>query len=192
VNPTSVSLLNRLKSAAPDAPEWRRLHDLYVSWIGSWLRRVPGLETEADDLAQEVLVVVVRELPKFERRHDGAFRAWLRQIAVNRIRTWRKAHRNAPLAGDAIDQYLAQLADSASDLSHQWDDEHDRHVLQKLLAIVQNDFDPKTWQAFTRFALDGLPAAEVAQELAISVSQVVQAKHRVLKRLREEADGLTG
>jgi hypothetical protein len=56
----------------------------------------------------------------------------------------------------------------------------------------QPDFDPQTWLAFTRFALDGLSAADVARELAISVSKVVQAKFRVLKRLREEADGLTG
>ena len=60
------------------------------------------------------------------------------------------------------------MEDSASDLSREWDREHDRHVLTKLLAIVQPDFDAQTWQAFTRFALDSASAAAVARELAIS------------------------
>jgi RNA polymerase sigma-70 factor (ECF subfamily) len=60
----------------------------------------------------------------------------------------------------------------------------------QLLAIVQPDFEPKTWQAFSRFALEGLPAGQVAEELAMSESAVVKAKFRILKRLREEAGDL--
>ena len=37
---------------------------------------------------------------------------------------------------------------------------------------------------------DGQPAAEVAEELGISVNAVLIAKSRVLKRLREKAAGL--
>ena len=85
---------------------------------------------------------------------------------------------------------MAQLADSDSDLARQWDREHDRHVLQKLLAIVRPDFEAKTWRAFTRFALEDMPAAQVAGELGMSESAVVQAKFRILKRLREEAGEL--
>jgi RNA polymerase sigma-70 factor, ECF subfamily len=69
-----------------------------------------------------------------------------------------------PLAGlgEEADSLLAQLQDPASELSRQWDPDHDRHVLQKLLAIVQPDFEPATWKAFSRFALDDLPAVAVA------------------------------
>ena len=88
------------------------------------------------------------------------------------------------------DQLLAQLADPTSDLARQWDQDHDRHVFQKLLAIVEGDFEPSTWQAFTRFAVEGRPAAQVAGELGLTESAVVQAKFRILKRLREEAGEL--
>lgn len=44
-----------------------------------------------------------------------------------------------------------------------------------------------SWQAFTRFAIDGLSAADAAAELGLSVGAVIQAKSRVLKRLREQA-----
>jgi RNA polymerase sigma-70 factor, ECF subfamily len=192
MNTTSSSLLDRLKNAKPDASDWRVLQQIYLPLIRFWLCRVSDLRDEADDLAQEVLVVVLRELPAFERRRDGAFRAWLRQITVNRIRAFCKARRKQPLAGigDEADDLLAQLADPDSDLAKQWDRDHDKHVLQKLLALVQADFEPNTWQAFTRFALEGVAAVRTAEELGMSESAVVQAKFRILKRLREEAGEL--
>ena len=192
MNTTSLGLLERLKHAQPDASEWRRLQDIYLPLIRSWLARVPGLGDEADDLSQEILLVLFRELPAFERRRDGAFRAWLRQITVNRVRAFRRARQKQPLAGlgPQAEHLLNQLADPASELARQWDQDHDRHVFHQLLAIVQADFEPGTWQAFTRFALDGHPAAQVAGELGTTESAVVKAKSRILKRLREEAGGL--
>jgi RNA polymerase sigma-70 factor, ECF subfamily len=192
MNTTSVSLLDRLKNAPPDDPDWQKLRDIYVPLIRVWLTRVTYLRDEADDLAQEVFVALLRELPAFERQRTGSFRAWLRQVTTNRMRAFCKSRRRQPLAGlgEEADSLLAQLQDPASELSQQWDLDHDRHVFQKLLAIVQPDFEPATWKAFSRFALDDVPAAAVARELGMSESAVVQAKHRVLKRLREEAGGL--
>jgi RNA polymerase sigma-70 factor, ECF subfamily len=68
MNTTSLSLLDRLKAAAPDAVEWRRLEEVYLPLVRSWLARVPGLREEADDLAQDIFLVLVRALPAFERR----------------------------------------------------------------------------------------------------------------------------
>ena len=59
-----------------------------------------------------------------------------------------------------------------------------------MLAVVQPDFAPPTWQAFLRFGLEGRPAAAVAAELGLTEGAVMQAKFRVLKRLREEAGEL--
>ena len=191
MNPTSLTLLDRLKRAGPDGDEWRRLQDLYLPLIRSWLRGVPGLRDEADDLAQEVFLVLVRQLPSFERRRDGSFRAWLRQITVNRIRSFWKARPRRPVAGRGDgDDLLARLEDSASDPARTWDRDHDGHVFRKLLERVRPDFQPATWEAFRRFALDGRPAAAVARELGMSEGAVIQAKSRVLKRLREEAGEL--
>jgi RNA polymerase sigma-70 factor, ECF subfamily len=192
VDVTSQSLLDRLQHARPDAAEWRRLQDIYLPLIRSWLARVPGIGDEVNDLSQEVLIVVVRELPGFQRQRDGAFRAWLRQITVNRIRAFWKARQRQPVTGrgEETDRLLAELEDPASDLTGQWDRDHDRHVFQRVLAVVRPDFEPCTWDAFTGFALEGRPAAAVALELGISENAVVLAKFRILKHLREEAAGL--
>jgi RNA polymerase sigma-70 factor (ECF subfamily) len=99
VKPNSVSLLDRLKVAGPDASDWSRLHGVYLPLIQSWLGRVPGLGTEAADLAQEVLVVVFRELPRFDRQREGSICSWLRQVTVNKIRNYRRQPNRRPDAG---------------------------------------------------------------------------------------------
>lgn len=184
---TPQSLLDRLRRQ-PTPVDWRRLHDLYQPLIGRWLARVPGLGDEAQDLCQEVLVVVYRELEGFERRGAGAFRAWLRAITVNRVRSFLRSRR--PVGGDMAADFLARLEDPHSDLSRQWDEDHDRQVLDRLLRLVEPDFTPQTWEAFRRFAIDARPAAAVAAELGTTENAVLLAKSRVLRRLREEAGGL--
>lgn len=188
MNPTSISLLDRLKGARPDATDWTRLQEVYLPLIRRWLGRVPGLGDEASDLAQEVFLIVSRELPRFDRQREGSFRAWLRGITVNRVRShWRRRRRGPVVGFDRSDDFLAQLADPGSELAREWDRDHDQQVIQKLLAVVQPDFSPVTWKAFHRFALDGQPAARVAEELGMTENAVVQAKSRVLRRMRAEA-----
>src|SRR5215472_4646526 len=120
---TSISLLDRLR-LRPDEAAWKRLVDLYTPLIHNWLHRYAVQPEDADDLVQEVLVVVARELPQFH--HDqrrGAFRCWLRTILVHRLRDSWRARRYRPIAtGDSVvEQQLEELADPASGLSRIWD-----------------------------------------------------------------------
>ena len=189
---TSLSLLDRLRQA-PSGADWKQFHDVYRPLIRGWLVRVPGLHDEADDLSQEVLVVVFREVAHFERQREGSFRTWLRRVTVNRIRVYWRQHAKRPRVGldeSATETFLSRLEDPASDLATQWDREHDRHVFNRLLEIVRPDFQPNTWEAFRLFAQEGQPATQVAAELGTSESAVILAKSRVLKRLREEAGAL--
>ena len=191
MNPTSLSLLDRLKVARPEASDWDRLQGVYLPLIQRWLGRVPGLGDESADLAQEVLVVVFREVPRFDRQREGSFRAWLRQVTVNKIRNYcRKRHRRPAVGLDLAEGFLERLSDPNDDLAREWDRDHDKHVVEKLLAVVQHDFSPITWEAFRRFGVDGVPARRVAEELGLTENAVISAKSRVLKRLREEAGDL--
>jgi RNA polymerase sigma-70 factor (ECF subfamily) len=187
---TPLSLLERLR-LQPDESSWRRLTDLYTPLIRTWIRRHALQPSDADDLVQEVLAVVVRELPRFQ--HDlrrGAFRRWLRTILVNRMRVfWRKQQPAAGVGGD-LAGVLDQLEDPASDLSRVWDEEHDRHVARRLLAFLRPDFEATTWRAFELLVLEGKNTAEVARELGITANAARIAKSRVLTRFREESAGL--
>jgi RNA polymerase sigma-70 factor (ECF subfamily) len=188
---TSHSLLERARDPT-DAASWRRLVDLYTPLLRRWVRTYIAQAADADDVVQEILTVLVRELPHFEHnRSPGAFRAWLRSIAVNRLRVaWRS--RLPATGGDAISEQLHQLEDASSPLSRAWDEEHDRHVVTTLLDAIRLEFQPATWRAFESTVQDGRKASEVAAELGISANAVLIAKSRVLKRLRQISEGLLG
>jgi len=187
---TSVSLLDRLR-AGPDPAAWDRLLRVYEPFLRQFLRD-PAVRADADDLLQDVLAVLVRELPAFDRRRAGSFRAWLRTVAVNRVREHgrRAAARERPAGGTDAAARLGELADPAGGLSRQWDAAHDRFVARRLLDLLEPEFSPGTWAAFRRQMVDGRPAAEVAAELGTTVNAVLLAKSRVLRRLRDEAAGL--
>jgi RNA polymerase sigma-70 factor (ECF subfamily) len=141
---------------------------------------------------QDVILVVFREVAEFERRRQGAFRAWLRTILAHRVRDYFRGLKYRPTATGDSDflRRLDELESPDSALSRLWDSEHDRHVAASLMQRVQGDFAPVTWQAFRRHALEGEPAVQVAEALGLSLNSVLLAKSRVLKRLRQELAGL--
>src|SRR5690348_7180512 len=141
---TSLSLLEQIQQQ-PSAPAWQQLVTLYTPLIRIWLQRYDVPAHDTDDLTQEVLTAMVRELPGFQHNlRRGALRRWLRIITVNRLRTYWRArdHRPAAVGGSAMDEALAQLEDPASRLSQLWDEEHDRHILGQLLERIRPDFEP--------------------------------------------------
>ncbi len=189
---TSATLLERLSDRS-DSVAWRRLVDLYAPLINTWLRRHGVSPDDADDLAQEVLQVVVREISRFQHNgRVGAFRAWLRTITINCLRQSLRSRRLRPQATGSPDvtAMLDQLEDPASDLTRRWDQEHDEHVLKRLLELIEPDFRPATWKAFRRQVVDGESAEKVAGELGLSVNAVLIAKSRALSHLRRDAQGL--
>lgn len=189
---TSISWLSRLRSS-PVSENWNRLVELYAPLIKTWLQKYDVQDSDADDLVQEVLLAVSKDLSKFDHSgQPGSFRAWLKAILVNRLRKFWRARDRRPRArgGSGVDERLAQLEDPSSEMSQIWNRQHDQYVLRQLLALAEPHFASNTWKAFCRVALDGARPEVVAEELEISLNAVCLAKSRVLRRLRQESEGL--
>ncbi len=192
---TSASLLEQLRHRPDDAESWRRLTDLYTPLIRGWLTNYTVPHGDRDDLVQEILLRVFRNLPRFEHNgRTGAFRLWLRRLTVNCLREFWRKKRLLPLAqGDAdFEAVLDQLATEDSVLGRRWDEEHDRHVLNHLLEVVRPRFTEAVWSVFRRYVLEGTPADEVATEFRTTVNAVTIVKSRVMRELRQEGKGLVG
>jgi RNA polymerase sigma-70 factor (ECF subfamily) len=137
---------------------------------------------------QDVFVILLKELPRFEHDPAHSFRAWLKTVVLNRWRNQIKRQARAPAhPGDAC------LADvHAPDDSLFEEQEYRRQLLRRALELVRDEFQPATWKAFNEHGMNGRPAAEVAAELGMTVGAVYAAKCRVLGRLREQLRGLLG
>jgi RNA polymerase sigma-70 factor (ECF subfamily) len=191
MNETRQTLLLRAQTGETGA--WKDLLELYRPLILGWLNRQGVPARDLEDLSQEVLLSVVKHLPGF--RHSGqrgAFRTWLRTIVCSRTADYWRAINADTLAsgGSGATAALQAIADPDSALNRQWDEQHDRYVLQCLMDLMEEEFEPVTLQAFRRLALDGVSGAEAARELGLSVAAVYVAKSRVLARIRKEAEGL--
>lgn len=187
---TSLSLLDRLRQA-PDAGSWDRLVAAYSPLLRSWIGRYEVQPADADDLVQDVLLVVMRELPSFRHNQQtGAFRTWLRRIVVNRLRNFWRSRGRAPEAGGELMDRLNELEDSRSQGSILWDREHDRHLALQLLALLERRFTESTREAFRRLVLEEADADQVAADLGLTLNAVFTAKSRVLRELRLLGRGL--
>jgi RNA polymerase sigma-70 factor (ECF subfamily) len=164
--------------------------------VYSWCRKAGLAPPDAADVTQEVFRSVAMGLPTFRRNRPGdTFRGWLATIARNRINDFmrRAAHRPAAQGGSEFHQLVQNLpdplAESSLDSVTELQEER-RGVLHRTLELVQAEFEPRTWTAFWRTAVDGEPPEVVAAALGVSLNAVYKAKSRVLRRLREELEGL--
>jgi hypothetical protein len=69
MNETQQSLLLRAQNGEQDA--WKDLTDLYRPLILGWLQRQGVPARDLDDLSQEVLLSVVKHLPRFKHCYYG-------------------------------------------------------------------------------------------------------------------------
>ena len=66
-----------------------------------------------------------------------------------------------------------------------WEREWEQWVLNECLNQVRAEFEAQTLRAFELAVQNDQPAAEAARTLNVPVKTVYNAKHRVLKRIRE-------
>lgn len=166
---------------------------IYSSLLTSWLRRFEVDVADADDLIQEVMLAVARELPKFEHSGQvGSFRSWIRTILVHRVRDYWRSRKYRPVSpgGSTWAERLEHLVDESSDVSREWNLEHDQHVMARLLEQIKPRFQARTWEAFHRQVIGGQRADVVSAELGLPLNSVYVARSRVLSVLRREAAGL--
>jgi RNA polymerase sigma-70 factor (ECF subfamily) len=183
---TSISLLQRVRRPG-DRPAWERFVALYTPLLYSWARRLGLSETDAADLVQDVFVVLLRKLPGFEYDPEKSFRAWLWTVARNKYRERRRRPVERPL--DTGSDVPAQLTeDDGAELFAEA--EYRTFLVGRALHLMQSEFQATTWKACWECVVHGKAAAVVAAELGTTVEVVWAAKSRVLRRLREELQGL--
>jgi RNA polymerase sigma-70 factor (ECF subfamily) len=182
---TSPTLLNRLHRPG-DATAWQRLVELYTPLLFGWCHRQGVSAQDAADLVQEVFVALLQTLPTFQYDRSGSFRRWLRTLLLNKLCDHKRRAARANRA-------LAQLpgAEEAPDIAEVFSEEEYRlQLARRALELMQARFAEATWKACWQTVVEGRSPADVAGELGISENSVYVARCRVLRRLRQDLDGL--
>jgi RNA polymerase sigma-70 factor, ECF subfamily len=183
---TSATLLDKVRQPT-NQEAWQRFVSLYTPLLYGWALRLGLPEPDTADLVQDVFAVLLGKLCDFRYDREKSFRAWLRTVLHNK---WRELKRGrVPVPLDPQEGVLADIAGPEADDGLD-ETEYRKQLVARALELVQGDFEPATWTAWSQYAVAGRPAAEVAGELGLSTHAVYLAKARVLRRLREELAGL--
>lgn len=192
---TDPALLIRLKDSA-DQHAWSEFVDLYRPALVQFARRRGLQESDAEDLAQSVLMAVAQSVETW--RHDetrARFSTWLHTVA-NRlaIDAFRKKARACVSGGTSLLEFIARQPDPGED-SRILGDELRRQIFRRAASDARQEFAPDAWEAFRLTAIDGLPAAEAALRIGKTAGAVYAAKARVMRRIAQrirELEEFTG
>jgi RNA polymerase sigma factor (sigma-70 family) len=184
---TSPTLLVRLRHDPLDQDAWEQFVGRYGRTIYRWCRTWGLQEADAEDVTQNVLTELARQMRTFAYRPEGSFRAWLKTVSH---RAWcdfldsrQRAMRGS---GDSAVLSMLRSIESRQDLLQHLDNEYDRELLEQALARVRQRVRPHTWEAFRMTALEDMAAADVARQLGMKPGAVYVARSKVQRMIQEE------
>jgi RNA polymerase sigma factor (sigma-70 family) len=186
---TRRSLVDRLVNLE-DRQRWQQFFEAYWKLIYGVARRAGLSDAEAQDVVQETIITVAKNISKYERE-AGSFKNWLLHITRWRIadqfrkrppanpsRTGRNESRRGTATIDRIPD--------AVNVGAVWEDEWQRHMLGAALVRVKRRIDARHYQIFDCAVLKEWPVSKVARELGVNVAQVYLVKHRIAAMLKKE------
>ena len=181
---TPQTLLRKIAEYAQgdDAAEWAKFAELYEPVIRLYIAQSRTVSAaDADDIVQDIFIKLVEVLRNGEyKREKGSFRTYLaamvRRLLIDRYR--RETTRfgkdgTAPLS-DNIPSDLpdpSAIVDMRLALA--------RHNAAIDHVLTRTMLEKRTVAAYREYALDGLPAAEVAARYGMTVNNLRQLKHRI-------------
>lgn len=185
---TRPTLLLRVRDSA-DSNAWTEFAEIYAPLIHRFARRQGLQEQDAADLTQDVLLLVAKNIGKFDYDPKaGKFRNWLFRIARNRIINKHSEEKRHPQgSGDTdIGNLLSNLPGETDESSAIWDREYEQRMFEWAAEKIRKSVQPTTWQAFWQTAVDGKSAKEVADSLGITPATVYVYKGRVMAQIKEQ------
>lgn len=184
--PTTVAPLLLALRDRQDSAAWRQFASRYAEVLVCFCRRRGLQRADAEDISQQVLFAVSRQIPTFQQCSDrGMFRSWLATIAIRAI--WKHKRQLNQKPGTSLEA-CAELAEPSC---RSWLTDFNAAILETGMERIRPEFSPEEWTAFGRVWLADEPCLAVSADIGKPSSWVYRTKYRVLDRLRREIAILT-
>jgi RNA polymerase sigma-70 factor (ECF subfamily) len=175
---------SRVDARPVERPTFEQVYDAWFDAVERWLRALGAPESELEDWAQEVFLVVRRKLPAFDGAH---LPAWLYRICAHTASDHRRRSWFRRLFSRARDVELEALpgAGGPAELLEQ---KQDRQTLWRLLQRL-----PESRRVpLVLFELEGYSGEEIAQLLELPVGTVWRRLHQARRELLALVAALPG
>ena len=185
-NDTSITLMMRVQQDPADPQAWDDFVRRYQPMIRAWCSRWGAQDSDADDVAQEVLLKLLTAMKKYHHEAGSGFRCWLKSVTHNAWLDLVGSRRQVPESHEGRLNAIVDNHDALADLEEQMEHAFERELLELAMGRVKERVKPNIWEAFRLTFDEHLTGADAAERLGMEVSHVFVAKHRVLKLLEEE------
>ena len=159
---------------------FEEVYDHYADFVWRSIRRLGVPESGAEDVLQEVFMVVHRRLDDFE--HRSSLRTWLFGIVLGIARNHRRSTRRKRI--DASEQAAEALDRIAADEADHPDAQTDRARAVRLLYALLDKLDDDKREVFVMAELEGMRGTEIAAATELNLNTV----YARLKAARKEFD----
>jgi RNA polymerase sigma factor (sigma-70 family) len=191
--PTRYTLLSRLEDRG-DQDSWRDFFNTYWWLIYSVAIKSGLTEAEAQDVVQETVISVARDIHKFKRdRTLGSFKGWLRNITRWRIadqfrkRTCALRTDDTKTGEDLPRPDVEEIPDLAGEAAESvWNGEWQANLLKAALETIKRSVREEHYQIFDLYVLQQWPAQKAARALGVNVGLVYLVKYRISALLKRE------
>jgi len=199
--PTRASLLDCLKGEHGTArwqQGWQEFFSLYQPVICRYAMQSGFSPSEADEIAQEALIGVARQMPSFRYNPEQcSFKTWLFRISRNKMvdhRRRKRVRRQGQTGVEATEDEIAAIPDDQTlTPDRAWDLEFERHLREAALKRVAQTVKPMTMRLFLHNVVEGHDVAatvEAFRESKVKPTDVHQARFRVQAKLEQEIEAL--
>jgi RNA polymerase sigma factor (sigma-70 family) len=191
--PTRASLLMRLQDWQ-NTVSWQEFFDTYWRLIYGVARKSDLSDSEAQDVVQDVLIHVAKQMPTFKYDPSiGSFKGWLltkaRWCIITQVRQRTRSAFAGTLSSDA-DESASALPDPAASLDEIWEEEWQQNLMEAAYQRIKRRIDGQKLQVFEFYVRKEFSAEDVAAKFNIPVEQVYLIKHRVTEALKQEVSRL--
>jgi RNA polymerase sigma factor (sigma-70 family) len=183
---TSLTLMMRVQKDPADSKAWDEFVQHYRPMIEAWCRKWGLQASDADDVTQEVLLKFLAAIKQFHYDPGRSFRSWLKTVTHHALTDFARARRRLTSRERGHEKLLAESPQALADLERNLEGAFDGELLGLAMRRVEKRVKPKTWLAFQLTTIEGLSAADAADQLEMPVAQLYVAKNRVQKHLQEE------
>ena len=188
--PTRYSLLSRMQDRE-DQDSWKDFFDTYWRLIYSFAIKSGLTDAEAQDVVQETVISVARDIQKFKRdRTLGSFKGWLRNLTRWRIADqFRKRTRSLPAETNLSIPFPGsdEIAGPVNaELEAIWEADWQANLLEAAMERIKPRVKEEHYQIFDLNVVRQWPAGKVSQALGVNIGMVYLAKHRVMALIKKE------
>ncbi len=184
---TRASLLMTMRDSGPCQVAWREFYDRYAPAIFRIARLRGFAEHEAEDVVQQVMVVIAKHIDHFDYDTSrGRFRHWVQRVTENKIvdlyrRRLRESREEAS---------LDDRPDGRPQVDEAWAQAWEVQDMLWCLDGVAEDISPRRLQAFRLYVLEGVSAEETARRLGLTKAHVYVIRNIVINLIRQRMQDL--